>query len=60
MDCKQHAEDLTAFLDGELSDAESGRMRSHLGTCVSCSEELRSLRETADVKVPNHLDADQG
>ena len=46
MDCKQCAEELTAFLDGELSKADSERVKFHLGACVSCSEELRSLQET--------------
>ena len=48
MDCKQCAEDLTAFLDGELSAADSERVRSHLGSCPSCSHELGSLQETAN------------
>jgi len=48
MDCRQCAEDLTAFLDGELSEASSGQVQSHLQTCTSCSEEFRSLREAAE------------
>ena len=48
MDCKRCAEDLTAYLDGELSPADSERVRSHLEFCGSCSDELRSLREAAD------------
>ena len=48
MDCKQCTEDITAFLDGELSAAESELVRSHLSICASCAEELRSLREAAD------------
>ncbi len=48
MDCRQCAEDLTAFLDGELSEASSGQVQSHLQTCTSCSEELRSLQEAAE------------
>ena len=48
MDCKQCAEDMTAFMDGELSAADSEQMRLHLGACPACSEELSSLRETAD------------
>lgn len=46
MDCKRCAEDLTAFLDEELSDSDG--VRSHIETCKSCSDELRSLRETAE------------
>jgi anti-sigma factor RsiW len=47
MDCKQCAEDLTAFLDGELSRTDSEQVQSHLRTCESCSEESESLRESA-------------
>lgn len=49
MDCKRYADDLTAYLDGELSSADSELVRSHLQTCVSCSEELRGLREIGDL-----------
>jgi anti-sigma factor RsiW len=45
MDCTHCAEDLTAFLDGELSIADSEQVRSHLQSCASCAENLRSLRE---------------
>jgi anti-sigma factor RsiW len=48
MDCNQCSEDLTAFLDGELSKADSDQVSSHLDFCISCSEELRSLRETTE------------
>ena len=48
MDCKQCAEDLTAFLDGELKPADSEQVRHHLRACISCSEELASPREAAD------------
>ena len=48
MDCKQCAEELTAFLDGELSTANSERVKSHLRTCIPCSEEVRSLQEVGD------------
>jgi predicted anti-sigma-YlaC factor YlaD len=48
MDCKECAEDLTAFLDGELSAEDSARVRAHVGICPSCAEDLRSLKESAD------------
>jgi anti-sigma factor RsiW len=48
MDCKQCAEDLTAFLDEELSAADSERVRSHLAICVTCADEWRSLKEASD------------
>jgi anti-sigma factor RsiW len=47
MDCTRCAEDLTAFLDGELSPAESERVRYHLNTCPACAGELQSLRAAA-------------
>ncbi len=48
MDCIQCGEELTAYLDGELNAADTERVRSHLRTCVPCSEELRSLQEVGD------------
>jgi anti-sigma factor RsiW len=48
MDCTQCAEELTAFLDGELSAADAERIKSHLRTCIPCSEEARSLQEVGD------------
>jgi hypothetical protein len=48
MNCKQCAKNMTAFGDGELSASDSERVRSHLEICVSCADELRSLKEAAD------------
>jgi hypothetical protein len=48
MDCKKCADEMTAFLDAELSDREAEQMRSHLNACNSCSEELVSLRESRE------------
>ena len=48
MDCKQCTEDLTAYLDGELSPADSAQVQSHLAACASCADELRSFQEAAD------------
>jgi anti-sigma factor RsiW len=47
MDCTQCAENLTAFLDGELNSADSARVSSHLSACAACTAEFESLRETA-------------
>ena len=47
MDCKRCTEDLTAYLDGELSPADSEQMHSHLATCATCADELRSFQEAA-------------
>jgi anti-sigma factor RsiW len=56
MDCKQCSENLTAFLDGELSSADSGRIESHIRICPACSEELQSLREAAEFLESHHRD----
>jgi hypothetical protein len=47
MDCRQCAENMTAFLDGELRASESAQMRLHLNVCPSCADELRGLKEAA-------------
>jgi anti-sigma factor RsiW len=39
---------LTAYLDGELSLAESAGVRSHLDGCAACADELGRLQEAAD------------
>jgi predicted anti-sigma-YlaC factor YlaD len=48
MDCKQCAENLTAFLDAELSPAEAAEVHCHLQTCASCADELQSFRKAAE------------
>jgi hypothetical protein len=48
MNCKQCTENLTAFLDAELSPAEAAEARCHLQTCTSCAEELQSLHKAAE------------
>jgi hypothetical protein len=48
MDCRQCTENLTAYLDGELSHADSAQLRAHLETCVSCAVELSGFQEAAD------------
>jgi anti-sigma factor RsiW len=48
MDCKQCAENLTAYQDAELSATETEEVLQHLQTCTSCMEELSSLRMASD------------
>jgi len=48
MDCAQCAENMTAYLDGELSASDAERMRLHLSACALCSGELGSLQEAAN------------
>jgi anti-sigma factor RsiW len=43
MDCERCADDLTAYLDGELSETKTLEVKSHLDLCQSCREEYRSL-----------------
>jgi anti-sigma factor RsiW len=54
MDCLQCTENLTAFLDGELSVSDSEKLRSHIGICSSCAGELRSLKGSADFIESHH------
>ena len=54
MDCERCAEDLTAYLDGELSAAGVQQIESHLGVCKACADELRSLQEAA-LFVESHI-----
>ena len=44
MDCRRCTENLTAYLDGELSPVDSAQVRSHLDSCASCAVELRSFQ----------------
>jgi anti-sigma factor RsiW len=48
MDCKQCRENLTAYLDEELSPEGAAEARSHLEICSSCADELHSLQKAAD------------
>ncbi|MHC4712298.1 MAG: anti-sigma factor family protein [Planctomycetota bacterium] len=45
MDCK-YAQDLAAFLDGELTEAEAGNLAAHLETCPDCRERLSLLKRS--------------
>jgi anti-sigma factor RsiW len=56
MDCSQCTENLTAFLDGELTASDSEQMRTHLDGCLSCADELRSLKEAAEFVGAHHKD----
>jgi hypothetical protein len=42
-------EDLSAFLDGQLSAADRGRVERHLQECADCRAELASLRQTVSL-----------
>ncbi|NWG12811.1 MAG: zf-HC2 domain-containing protein [Acidobacteria bacterium] len=53
MDCRKCAEDMTAFMDGEISPSHTALMQSHIDACPACAEEYASLRKAADL-VQNH------
>ncbi len=64
--CQFPAEDISAYLDGELSPADAARVEAHLRTCASCSqlaEELtviaRSLRQRPAPVMPGDVIADR-
>jgi anti-sigma factor RsiW len=48
MDCKECTDQLTAFLDAEVSAREAEQIRSHLNACKSCADEWVSLRDSKE------------
>ena len=44
MSCDEHREQLMAYLDGELGDAEAEEVRSHLEECETCRDDLEKFR----------------
>ena len=48
MDCKECTDQLTAFLDEELSAREAEQIKSHLSACKSCADEWGSLRDSKE------------
>ncbi|MBP9208547.1 MAG: CHAT domain-containing protein [Kofleriaceae bacterium] len=49
---EQTAEQLGAFLDGELAEAEAERVRDHLATCAVCQGELHELMQLVALEAP--------
>ncbi len=47
MDCETITGDLTAYIDGELSDARKSHVETHLEHCPQCREEYHSLELSA-------------
>ena len=47
MNCTESTNNLTAYLDQQLSGTETKGLESHLGSCPKCREELESLRESS-------------
>ena len=47
MDCRLCSDDLTAYLDGELSSSAAEQIRQHLGKCPRCLDDFQALRGAA-------------
>lgn len=50
--CEDIRGELGAYIDGELPDSRRMRMKSHLGECIACRQELAQL-ETLVVRIGN-------
>lgn len=48
MDCKECTDQLSAFLDAEMSPREAEQIKSHLSACKSCADEWASLRDSRE------------
>ena len=46
MTCREFAEFIADFLDGQLPEAERQQFEGHLGRCVNCSHYLESYRQS--------------
>ena len=46
MECRESQEELSAYLDGELSLEQRTRVEEHLSGCETCRAELQALRDT--------------
>ena len=46
--CEETREQLSAYLEGELTGPRRLRLRLHLAGCDACSAVARSLRQTVD------------
>ncbi|MGI6145056.1 MAG: DUF4349 domain-containing protein [Clostridia bacterium] len=49
MNCREVQENLSLYLDQEMSEAEMSTVKNHLDNCLACREELASLRETVSL-----------
>ncbi|MBI4445456.1 MAG: zf-HC2 domain-containing protein [Acidobacteria bacterium] len=49
MACRVYSDNLTAFLDGELSRDEKVQLQKHLEDCSACSEEYQSLAVSCEL-----------
>ena len=51
MKCSEVKRKLSAYLDGEVSDADRKEIAEHLKTCEDCQEELAALSSVSDALV---------
>jgi anti-sigma factor RsiW len=49
MYCVRSSEELTSFVDGELSPAQAAEFQRHLAECPACCRELSRLKQTASL-----------
>ncbi len=49
MSCEELSEELSAYLDGELSPRERAALKAHLERCSRCRQELVSLRAVSQL-----------
>jgi anti-sigma factor RsiW len=54
--CVELVELVTAYLEGDLSDAERTRFDDHIGGCEGCSNYLDQMRET--IAITGRIEAD--
>jgi anti-sigma factor (TIGR02949 family) len=48
MNCQENQDQLSAYLDGELTADETAAVRDHLAACPACARELDELRRAID------------
>lgn len=61
MNCEQIHDLLNEYVDGELAAADREAVERHLADCAGCREELRALRQTAEmVRSLPHVRAPEG
>lgn len=53
MDCQNCSDNLTAYLDEELTDPESDEIRQHLDGCPPCREEHQDLKASMSLIAVN-------
>ena len=49
MNCEKAKSQLSAYMDGQLSEKDAVAIRRHISICSDCSEELLSLYKTSEL-----------